>query len=433
MAYDSENKVIYVDKTTTPHTGISLTEIAKYLQDYRRDTNGNYNLRLLCTSPQIRKQAKYRPYLDYNHITAEATDEDRRSSNWGLDLSVVEDGDDNKHLSYAYDILLPQYPEPARQLDFDGYKTDAEWGFGLSPTIIQYPANSGDYVITSPEDNQYVIGWDEIGDILGDGINNFSVYGIEVRSSLGSVPLFRQDVGTLDQVKALLQSGNFSIDLSILEDCPHHTNAYVTIYGQDEITEVRYAINEPTVIVDNREYLGGNIRYFHFAPNMMIGTMITPYKSVNEWWDSNETITIGLDDYLFLGFYIRNDSSTQWIVQPRLKLIFRGKVYYLPIYRYASSPGITVPAWGVVGTTNYAEHPGFYCSYADLAAILPYAEEVTAKLQLCAYMPTMGEGAIYTPPMTLKLLYNGKQATINPDIPPIDVPDWEGGFDIIVG
>lgn len=60
MAYDSANRKLYVDVANGK--GISLSEIAECLQDFRVDVNGRKKLGMLCTSPNVKADSMFRPY-----------------------------------------------------------------------------------------------------------------------------------------------------------------------------------------------------------------------------------------------------------------------------------------------------------------------------------------------------------------------------------
>ena len=62
MSYDKDNKRLFIDKTDpNDPKGITLMEISRCLQDYRRDKNGNIDLGMMCTSPRINPWAKNKP------------------------------------------------------------------------------------------------------------------------------------------------------------------------------------------------------------------------------------------------------------------------------------------------------------------------------------------------------------------------------------
>lgn len=111
MAYDKVNRRLYVDTSTTPNKGITLHEIATCLRDYRRDTKGNVDLGMMCTSPRINPWAKYKP-VDFLKDSP-LTDDDRALVDWGMVVS-------GKY--FAYQRPTKQF----RQLDFNGYNHAAQ-------------------------------------------------------------------------------------------------------------------------------------------------------------------------------------------------------------------------------------------------------------------------------------------------------------------
>jgi len=58
MAYDSTNKRLYA----TASDGIALDQVSRCLGDYRLDSNGNINFEMMCTSPNIKLDALFRPH-----------------------------------------------------------------------------------------------------------------------------------------------------------------------------------------------------------------------------------------------------------------------------------------------------------------------------------------------------------------------------------
>lgn len=386
----------------------------------------------VCRSPNINIWAKYRPYMDYNNIIREATDSDRRASSWGLFLSSEVDADDSTFVRIIYQMQLPGNNDFCRMLDFNGYNHFAECGFALTPATVTYPNTYATVkMVGSTGDN---ITWTELAELIADNevLDNLTTFGLQLRSTRGSIPLLTIPVGSASQLKSKLSSYT-SVALEAMADCPSGVNAELHIYGLDNISGQKKSICEPTIIQDTRSVVGGAAAYYHFAPNMQIGTFISGLKKANEWWDGN-TITIGSNDFFRMGFYIRNESSSTMIFQPRLKVKTGGKVYYLRVYYLSSNATISIPAWGAAGSTSYSASPSFYCSYADFAQILPNGVQQEATIQLCNINEATGaETAILTPPMTFILLYNGNNASGRPNypsFPPISTPDWSGGFDI---
>ena len=144
MPYDKTNKRLYVDYTQTPNIGISLIDIARCLQDYRRDKNGNINLGMMCTSPKINPWTKrplpYPSTLSNVPYTSELTDEMRREVNHGFIIREYTKGSlplskEARTWKFAY----PRggndgYNEWLRGTDFENYHHLAE-----PPRTMIYP------------------------------------------------------------------------------------------------------------------------------------------------------------------------------------------------------------------------------------------------------------------------------------------------------
>lgn len=133
MSYDKDNKRLFKD-TTDPNDpkGITLMEISRCLQDYRRDKNGNIDLGMMCTSPNIKIWAKNKPV---RHPSFQPlTDLQREEVDYGLDVSSAHDSNWEFLLTKAieseckFQYLRPRggMSEPYRQLDFDGYNHRAQ-------------------------------------------------------------------------------------------------------------------------------------------------------------------------------------------------------------------------------------------------------------------------------------------------------------------
>lgn len=135
MPYDSNNKKLYIDKTTTPNKGISLSDIATALRDYRVNTYGRRDLGMLATSPNINKWSKNKPFVvspDNDHPYGVQDDADRQAGGYGFywqefigeDMCPIQ-----RAAAYAFENGASHacewfYNYPAnifRQQDFDGY------------------------------------------------------------------------------------------------------------------------------------------------------------------------------------------------------------------------------------------------------------------------------------------------------------------------
>jgi hypothetical protein len=87
MPYDSTNKRLYIDKSVTPNKGISLSDIATALRDYRVNTFGRSDLGMLATSPNIKKWSRHKPFIvrgDNDHPYGVQTEDDRRDAAYGF-------------------------------------------------------------------------------------------------------------------------------------------------------------------------------------------------------------------------------------------------------------------------------------------------------------------------------------------------------------
>lgn len=136
MAYDSSNKKLFIDNTDPDNPkGITLAEISRCLGDYRKDTRGNIDLGMMCTSPKIKIWSKNKPVRHPSF--APLTDLQREEVDYGLDVSSAHDSNWEFLLNKAieseckFQYLRPRglgggYEEPYRQLDFDGYNHKAQ-------------------------------------------------------------------------------------------------------------------------------------------------------------------------------------------------------------------------------------------------------------------------------------------------------------------
>lgn len=126
---DNGQRYLYYDDTY----GVSLIDVARCLHDHRKDKNGNYNLSLLCTSPNINPWAKFKP-VRYNFITEE---ERAAIGDWwkaqdgmcGFDLSEAEVKLDLSNIESKYTLTHNGWmhaaprggeTEPFRLADFVG-------------------------------------------------------------------------------------------------------------------------------------------------------------------------------------------------------------------------------------------------------------------------------------------------------------------------
>lgn len=155
MSYDSLNKKLFVDRTDPDNPkGITLAEISRCLGDYRKDTRGNIDLGMMCTSPKINPWAKNKstPFHDRGapHIGV-LTYEQRKAANFGLNIPVASSPLEIKENYYdvqefpkrngwTHDVPDPYYNECYRVSDFDGYVHNAICPFG-KPSIPSQAIN----------------------------------------------------------------------------------------------------------------------------------------------------------------------------------------------------------------------------------------------------------------------------------------------------
>lgn len=129
MAYDKTNRKLYA----TSDSGITLQEVSRCLQDFRKDKNGNIDLGMMCSSSKVTMWAKRKPIRGSFMVYPQ--DWWKGSDGWcGLsaagakissttDVSAIADYyTQDKRNGWSY--LQPrggQYNELFRLSDFDGY------------------------------------------------------------------------------------------------------------------------------------------------------------------------------------------------------------------------------------------------------------------------------------------------------------------------
>lgn len=421
MPLDKENRRLYVDYANG--YGISLIDVANCLRDFRRDKNGNIDLGMMCTSPHINIWALFRPYLDFNNIIREATMEDRKNSNYGLIANTVADADDGRFFRTTYEKNIGNI---YRLTDFENYNALAQCGFALVPSSVDYPSNLS-VSVKMYGDTGDNIAWTHLSDIFLKH-EQFQSYGIELRSTKGSIPLWSAEIGSDTAIQELLSS-SYGVSLLTMGNNPVGHNAELYIYGNQGT--YKQVIHDPLVVRDKREKQNLFYEYFHFSPNMKIGTFVSGLKTVNEWWRTGETITIGYNDYFRMGFYIRRDSNLTSARRLCLRMVVGTYAYYLKVYNSSDSNGsINVSAFGTLGPTSYDGSPILYCTWADFAEILGYGTEEEVTIQLCEVDNVTGAAYLMTPPIKLTLIYNGTDVRDEMEFPPIPEPDWSEGFEI---
>lgn len=155
MSYDEKNKRLFIgDRNSNDPKGITLMEISRCLQDYRRDKNGNIDLGMMCTSPRINPWAKNKPTPVSGRGTpyiGMLTYEQRKDANFGLNIPTASspleikenyyDAQESpKRNGWTHKVPDPYYNEYYRVTDFDGYAHNAICPFGR-PSIPNQAIN----------------------------------------------------------------------------------------------------------------------------------------------------------------------------------------------------------------------------------------------------------------------------------------------------
>lgn len=131
MAYDSTNETLSSDPT-----GITLKEISRCIKDYRVDTNGRTDLGMMCTSPNIKPNALYKPYETGSPVNPTfATGGPNGTYGYTIPVTYANNVlEDLKEQSWTFNPPTTYY----RQSDFDGYTHLAKYedsNFGLALVI----------------------------------------------------------------------------------------------------------------------------------------------------------------------------------------------------------------------------------------------------------------------------------------------------------
>lgn len=155
MPYDSLNKKLFIDNTDPDNPkGITLAEISRCLGDYRKDTRGNIDLGMMCTSPKINPWAKNKPTPVSGRGTpyiGMLTYEQQKDANFGLNIPTASspleikenyyDAQESpKRNGWTHKVPDPYYNEYYRVTDFDGYAHNAICPFGR-PSIPSQAIN----------------------------------------------------------------------------------------------------------------------------------------------------------------------------------------------------------------------------------------------------------------------------------------------------
>lgn len=119
MPYDSQNKQIYIDVTTTPRTGVSINDVRTALNE------SSYDLGTLCKSSRINPWAKYKP-VEYNTwgLTGKTSGVEYWRGNDGqCGLEIPKDNWSDRFLLFGNSTAWTRVKPTTkfRLLDFDGY------------------------------------------------------------------------------------------------------------------------------------------------------------------------------------------------------------------------------------------------------------------------------------------------------------------------
>lgn len=131
MGYDSNNRFLYA----TPDEGISPQEVAMCIQDYRVDERGMPDVGMMCTSPKINPNARYKPEnIDY---IGEITESQRAVNRYGFGDKTpyfLAGYAEPQHAVYEYIPPKGGVNSPYRISDFNKY-----YHLAASPLSIEFP------------------------------------------------------------------------------------------------------------------------------------------------------------------------------------------------------------------------------------------------------------------------------------------------------
>lgn len=434
MAISEDKNRLYVDSSERP--GITRWQIAQCLRDYRVTRLGR-DLGLLCTSPNVNLAAKYRP-INSSSVHA-LTDEDRAALGWGVDVSAEGDANDDRmhYLRYS------KYPLVGdgvlfRTLDFNGYNHAAKNGLAFTNSSVSFPMFNNINVVNlkANADTGDNIAFPLLPDILRKNFyypfENFSKFGIEVRSNTGCIVNDTQ-YASYDAFKNAIY-GTSTNNISFgLNDHPTGYGAKIYAYGivEDKVEyPMKYAISELTTVEDTRTDNKGFWEVGKFCPNMMVGTFRSGgTKKVYEWQEGTTAIIIGSDDFFFFGFNITNKGNIFLdYTNVRMRMTVDGVSYHLPIYRYSPTGSEGYPAGETIGPVGLDTAPVFYLSPADFKDILKTTSDKTVTLQVINASYATGEVlSILSSPLSLTIRYSSFSASGSngyPSFGPQLTPDW---------
>jgi hypothetical protein len=178
MPYNEQTNRI--EKTDTH--GISLYDIAKGLRDDRVNAKGQRDLGMLCTSPQIRKWSKHKPFVvrgDNDHPYGVQTEDDRRDAAYGFywwNYVLENEAPFANSASACLDKAIANkgdwaYKKPTnifRVQDFDGYLRTAEPPYRVDINSPDLGQNNYIRAVHDPNDANIEITLSDMPDFSGD-------------------------------------------------------------------------------------------------------------------------------------------------------------------------------------------------------------------------------------------------------------------------
>jgi hypothetical protein len=217
-----------IDETTnarklikTETDGITLSQIAECLRDYRVNTSGKLDLGLLATSAKINKWAKYRPFEPAGNKTNEQTEQTRKQGAYGFYWWNINQEADAPFARTASALLTKAINNNGewkvrplttyRIADFNGYDNSAERPYDYYTFEQNYMATRKMYIANILERRNIQIRLSDMPDIEGynDAISDWSVVFI-YKDESGTI----RTVDTGMTVEELHGSGNGADNIS---------------------------------------------------------------------------------------------------------------------------------------------------------------------------------------------------------------------------